>query len=56
LRLLRDGKILDQKQIESPWAESEEIVKMLTAIVKTTAENTIKDPKLIYYGNPRSAR
>lgn len=37
LRLLRDGKIIDQKHIEKPMIESEEIVRMLTSIVKTTA-------------------
>ena len=37
LRLLRDGKIIDQKHIEKPMIESEEIVRILTSIVKTTA-------------------
>jgi four helix bundle protein len=42
LRLLQDGKIIDQQHIEKPMMESEEIIRMLTAIVKTTA----KEPKL----------
>ena len=37
LRLLRDRKIIDQKHIEKPMIESEEIVRMLTSIVKTTS-------------------
>ncbi len=37
LRLLRDGEIINQKHIEKPMIESEEIVRMLTSIVKTTA-------------------
>jgi four helix bundle protein len=38
LRLLRDGKFLDQEHIEKPMSESEEIIRLLTSIVKTTAK------------------
>lgn len=40
LRLLRDGKIIDQKHLEKPLIESQELINMLTAIVKTTAATT----------------
>jgi four helix bundle protein len=36
LRLLRDSKIIDQKHLDKPLIESDELVRILTAIVKTT--------------------
>ena len=47
LRLLRDGKIIDQKHLEGPLVESDELIRMLTAIVKTTMQTSkAKNPKL----------
>ena len=47
LRLLRDGKIIDQEHLEGPLVESDELIRMLTAIVKTTMQTTkTKNSKL----------
>ena len=37
LRLLRDSKILNEQQSDSIISESEELLKLLTSIVKTTS-------------------
>jgi four helix bundle protein len=39
LRLLRDSEILNAEQSESIISESEEIVKILTSIIKTGQKN-----------------
>jgi four helix bundle protein len=36
LRLLRDSKIIEKKHLDKPLIESDELVRILTAIVKTT--------------------
>jgi four helix bundle protein len=47
LRLFRDSGILSNKMCVSLIAESEELIKMLTSIVKTCqSEKTIKNSKL----------
>ncbi len=47
LRLLRDSETIDGKCLAEPLKESEEIICMLTAIVKTTAKTTTtKNSKL----------
>ncbi len=38
LRLLRDSKIIEKKYLLKPVADSNEIIFMLTSIVKTTAK------------------
>ena len=38
LRLLRDSKIVEKKYLLKPLADSEEIISMLTSIVKTTSK------------------
>jgi four helix bundle protein len=45
LRLLRDSQAIGESEVESLLKESEEIVNMLTAIVKTTGANK-NNPKL----------
>jgi four helix bundle protein len=40
LRLLRDSEILNAEQSESIISESEEIVKILTSLIKTGQTNT----------------
>jgi four helix bundle protein len=42
LRLLRDSKFLDIKHLEHPLSESEDIVRILTSIVKTTSNSKKK--------------
>jgi four helix bundle protein len=43
LRLLRDTDYLDSKLAESLITDAEEIIKILTAILKTTRANAIKN-------------
>lgn len=38
IRLLRDGGFIDRKHLEKPLAESDELIRMLTAVVKTTSK------------------
>ncbi len=42
LRLMRDSKILNSKQAEYLVTKNEELVRLLTSIVKSTQENTTK--------------
>ena len=42
LELFRDSEILTPRQAESMLNECEELIKILTAIVKSTFENTYK--------------
>jgi four helix bundle protein len=37
LRLLRDSDLIERQYLEKPLVESAEVIRMLTAIVKTTA-------------------
>jgi four helix bundle protein len=37
LRLLRDSALIEQRYLEKPIAESAEVIRVLTSIVKTTA-------------------
>lgn len=46
-RLLRDGKIGDKKHLDKSLDEGSELIRMLTAIVKTTGlDCTTKNSKL----------
>lgn len=42
LRLIRDSKILEDRFITTLIAESSEIIRMLTSIVKTTSNSKLK--------------
>lgn len=42
LRLIRDSKILEECYVNPLLAESSDIVRMLTSIVKTTASSNLK--------------
>ena len=42
LRLLRDTDYISEKQAESLLSDCEEIIKIITAIIRSTKENTVQ--------------
>jgi four helix bundle protein len=42
LRLIKDSKILERHDVDALLAESSEIIRILTSIVKTTSSNNSK--------------
>ena len=48
LRLLRDSNLVEQKYIETPIQESQELIRMLTAAVKTTSASKNSKTKKVF--------
>lgn len=46
LRLLRDSQIVSEQEVQSLLAESESLIRILTAIVKSTAETKNSKSKI----------